>query len=107
MRIVSYIFWMSIILLGVSVAAMNSRSVEIHYYFGQTNVYLPLLLLVELAVGALLGVIAMLPQVLKLKSSLRKSRQLNKRREDERQALKPTEKGTEECYCLIRCYCFR
>ena len=95
MRIFSYIFWILVILLGVSFAAMNSRSVEIHYFFGQADIYLPLLLLVELAIGALVGIIAMLPTVFKLKAALRKTRQRNRRLEDDLHALKPTEKGMD------------
>ncbi|MCB1827331.1 MAG: DUF1049 domain-containing protein [Coxiellaceae bacterium] len=86
MRIFSTIFWILIIVLGITFAATNSRSVEIHYYFGKSDVYLPLLLLAELAIGALLGVIAVLPQMIKLKNSLRKTRQ----------KIKQLEKGREE-----------
>lgn len=95
MRIFSATFWILIILLGVSFAATNSRNVEIHYYFGKADVYVPLLLLVELAIGALLGMVALLPQVLKLKSAVRKARQQVKRLEKKLHALKPTEKGMD------------
>ena len=90
MRIFTYIFWIIIILLGVSFALMNSRSVEIHYYAGKIDVYLPLLMLIELVIGAFIGVIAMLPKNFKLKAAIRKSRQEIKRLEGELSALRPT-----------------
>lgn len=74
MRIFAYIFWILVVLIGVSFSALNARSVEIHYYVGKINIYLPLLLFIVLAFGALLGVIAMFPYVLKLKAALRRLR---------------------------------
>jgi len=88
-RIFAYIFWILIILLGVSFALMNSRSVEVHYLAGKIEIYLPLLMLIELVIGALLGVIAMLPKIFKLKAVIRKSRQQTKQLEDELHALRP------------------
>lgn len=95
MRIFSTIFWILVLLIGVSFAAINSRSVEVHYYLGKADIYLPLLMLIELAVGVLLGVLVMLPQILKLKSVIRKQRQQNKRFEAEIQALQSVQKGKD------------
>lgn len=96
MRIITYLFWILVILLGVSFALLNSRSVEIHYYAGKVELYLPLLLLIELVIGAFLGVIAMLPKIFKLKGIIRKSRLQIKQLENELHALRPTETTEQE-----------
>ncbi len=83
MRIITYLFWIFIILIGVSFAVINSHMVVIHYYIDSVNVYLPLLLLIELVIGAVLGIIAMLPAYLKMKNTGRKSRQRIKSLEQE------------------------
>jgi len=83
MRYITYAFWILIILVGVSFAAINSHTVVIHYYIGSVNLYLPLLLLIELAIGAVLGVIAMMPAHLKMKNVARKYRQRIKQLEQD------------------------
>ena len=83
MRYISYLFWIIIILLGISFVVLNSRTVLINYYIGEAHVYLPLLLLLELVIGAIIGVLAMLPSVLRNKNSLRKCRQKVKHLEEE------------------------
>jgi len=87
-RIFNYLFWILIVLVGVSFAAINSSSVNIHYYVGHTDIYLPLLLLIVLVLGAILGMIAMLPQSLKAKSAARKLRSKLKQMETELDAAK-------------------
>lgn len=79
MKIFSYLFWTLVVLIGVSFAALNSRSVEIHYYVGRADIYLPLLMLFELALGVLLGIFAMLPKLFKLKAALKQSQQAYKK----------------------------
>lgn len=74
MRIIAYIFWTIIILLAISFATLNSHSVIVNYYFGKINIYLPLLMLIELVIGAILGMIAMLPTIFKQKSKNRQSK---------------------------------
>ncbi len=88
MRFFSYIFWIFIVLCGVVFVVANSHSVEIDYYLGKEDIYLPLLLLIELAIGALLGLIALMPHLLKLKAELRKAHYQNKRLQKDLQKLK-------------------
>jgi lipopolysaccharide assembly protein A len=83
MRIFAYIFWIIVVVVGLSFAAINSSSVEIHYYVGSLKVYLPLLLLMELVIGAALGIMAILPRYLKTKSAARKAIQKIKRLEND------------------------
>lgn len=63
-----YMFWIIIILLGVTFASLNPQKLTINYYLNITTIHLPLLLLFTLALGALLGVIAMLPSLIRMKS---------------------------------------
>lgn len=76
MRYVRYFIWFLIILIGVSFTLLNSRTVEIDYYFGpgKINVYLPLLILTAMIMGALLAYLSILPTWLKQKNQIRKLR---------------------------------
>lgn len=56
MRILSYIFILIIIALGVTFAVLNSGSVHINYYVGNRAMPLALLLAIVFAIGSLLGV---------------------------------------------------
>lgn len=68
MRYLTYIFWCLVVLVGVVFVVLNSHSVPINYYVGETTIYYPLLLLVELGIGAILGIITMLPLLIKQKA---------------------------------------
>lgn len=57
MRIISYIFLLLIILIGVSFAILNSQTVNINYYLGQKVMPLPLLLAGVFGGGCLLGIV--------------------------------------------------
>lgn len=69
MRYVIYIFWIIVILVGVTFASLNPQKLTLNYYVNTTTIHLPLLLLLVLVLGALLGVIAMLPSLIRAKSS--------------------------------------
>ncbi len=74
MRYLAYIFWILIVILGISFASLNSSSVNINYYIGTVKLYVPLLLLIGLVIGALLGICAMLPLFFRMKCEVRKLR---------------------------------
>ena len=57
MRIISYIFLFVIILFGIVFAALNSESVTINYYVGQSTLPLSLLLVLVFAFGCLIGML--------------------------------------------------
>ena len=88
MRYIAYIFWFIVIILGVLFATLNSNSVAINFYIKSFNVYLPLLLLIELAIGALLGMLAVLPALIRVKAGNRKLKQRAKQIEQEVQNLR-------------------
>ena len=57
LRIISYFFLLIIILFGMTFATLNSESVTINYYFGQSSLSLSLLLVLVFACGCLIGMI--------------------------------------------------
>lgn len=65
MKYIFYIFWIIVIILGVTFSGLNSHSVNINYYVNETSLQLPLLLLIVLIIGAFLGCIAMLPALIR------------------------------------------
>lgn len=76
MRYLVGLFWTVIILLVVIFVALNSHTIELNYYVGKTELYLPLLLCLSIALGALFGILAMLPIYFRAKNDRRKSRKL-------------------------------
>ena len=67
MRIISYLFIIVIVLFGISFATLNSESVIINYYIGQSALPLSLLLVLVFALGCLMGIIVGLWLLLKAK----------------------------------------
>ena len=57
MRIISYFFLLIIVLFGITFATLNSESVTINYYIGQSTLPLSLLLVLVFACGCLVGMI--------------------------------------------------
>lgn len=57
MRIIGYLFLLIIVLFGMTFATLNSESVTINYYFGQTTLPLSLLLVLAFALGCLIGML--------------------------------------------------
>ena len=72
MRYVFYVFWIFVILLGLTFTALNSQKITLNYYLDTQTIYLPLLILVVLLIGVMLGVIAMLPSLIKNKQAARR-----------------------------------
>lgn len=74
MRYVRYSIWLLVIVVGIIFTLMNARMVEIDYYFGaaKANVFLPLLILIILIVGAVLGYLIAVPKIIKLRHTIRK-----------------------------------
>jgi len=57
-RIISYFFILVIVLFGMTFATLNSESVTIDYYLGQTTFPLSLLLVSVFASGCFIGMVA-------------------------------------------------
>ncbi len=67
MRIITYLFLLLIIVLGVSFAILNSSDVTINYYVGLSTLPLSLLVAIVFALGGLLGVLIGFWLLLKVK----------------------------------------
>ncbi|MBV9576179.1 MAG: LapA family protein [Gammaproteobacteria bacterium] len=57
MRIISYFFLLIIVIFGMTFATLNSESVTINYYFGQSSLPLSLLLVLAFALGCFIGMV--------------------------------------------------
>ncbi len=88
MRYLFYIFWILVILIGITFAALNPQRITLNYYLDTKSVHLPLMVLTTLVIGAVLGVIAMLPVLLKTKSVTRRYKHRVKQVEQEVQNLR-------------------
>ena len=95
MRIIGYLFFLVIVVIGVTFAYLNAHSVIFNYYFGTKSLPLSLLLVFALGIGLLLGLIVMFLSWLKLKRSNRKIRKQLKNAEKELINLRnfPIDKG--------------
>lgn len=83
MRYLAYIFWIIVILFTILFSILNSQHIYIDYYIGNVNIYLPLLILIGLVIGAVLGSIAMLPIVFKARAAARKLKRSIKQSQQE------------------------
>lgn len=75
MRYVRYALWTIIVVLVILFVTLNSHSVAINYYVNSIRIYFPFLLLIVLIIGAILGIFALIPSLLKMKFTNRKLKQ--------------------------------
>ncbi len=66
-RIVKLIIVFVIILSGLAFHLKNNQFIELNYYAGTLNMPLSWLVVLVLLIGALLGILASLPMIIKLK----------------------------------------
>lgn len=83
MRIISYLFTLFLMLLGVSFASLNAEPVFVNFYVGAGKVPLSLLLVLTLIFGVGLGLMASFIFYLKLKSKNKRLRQRLRLAEEE------------------------
>ncbi|WP_275096974.1 LapA family protein [Sedimenticola hydrogenitrophicus] len=67
MRFLKLIFILLIMMIGAAFAVMNAEAVRLNYYFGVEELPLSVILVAALALGAILGVLAMLSGSLRLR----------------------------------------
>lgn len=72
MRIVITIFYLLLILLGVSFAVLNATSVQVNFYFTTLKMPISVLMTLMMGVGILLGLFLFLYRYLRLKGECRK-----------------------------------
>lgn len=76
-RLVSLFLLVSLILLGLAFAVINSKPVELNYFLASREVPLAMTLVLTLAFGALIGLLFSLGMVIRLKrETLRLRRQV-------------------------------
>jgi len=75
MKFIFYLFWIIVIIVAVTFASLNAGIIQVNYYVNVTNIRLPILLLITLVIGALLGIIAMMPILIKAKNANRRLKQ--------------------------------
>ena len=62
-RLLGFLLLLVVVVVGLAFAVLNAQTVQLHYYFGSTDAPLSLVLVLVLAVGAVLGVVASLGMV--------------------------------------------
>lgn len=67
LKIIGIIFFIVLLIVGLSFSLLNSAPVELNYYFGSVELPFSFALVAALATGALLGIFGMLSVVVKLK----------------------------------------
>lgn len=83
MKYLSILIWLILAVVVVIFTALNSHTIPINYHVGEVNVYLPVLLLIELILGAFFAIIALLPGYLRHKTALFKLKSKNKQLQKE------------------------
>lgn len=82
-KIILFIIIFIILIIGISFAVLNAEAVRLSYYFGDINAPLSLIIVLSLACGAVLGMLASLTLVVRLKHDLKKLDKSNKLAEKE------------------------
>ncbi len=73
-RIIIFTILLLVALIGLSFALMNAEAVTLNYYFGKLESPLSLILVIVLALGAVMGVLASMWVVIGQKRELAKLR---------------------------------
>lgn len=82
-QIISFILIILLVAVILLVTVNNADPVTFSYYISQFDIPLSLLLAFTLAIGAVMGVLATITMVLKVRRELRKSRRETKMKEQE------------------------
>lgn len=67
LNIITIIFFIILIILGLTFSLLNSTPVELNYYFSSIQLPLAFALVTALVIGVLFGALAVLSMVVKLK----------------------------------------
>lgn len=81
-RLAYIIFSLVLLIIGILFAVLNAEPVTLHYYFGDKNLPLSLIIISAIIIGALLGIVASAGIIIKLKranSRLRKVSELSEK----------------------------
>jgi putative membrane protein len=72
MRILMLVFYILLIIIGVSFAALNATSVQVNFYFKNLSMPISVLMTIMLGVGILIGFILFIGRYWRLKIECRK-----------------------------------
>ncbi len=89
MKYVVYVFWVLLLILGVTFSVLNPGKITLNYYFVEQKLYLPLVLLVVLFIGCLLPCLLFAPKLIRQKRLIKKMQRRIKSMES-RQSARPT-----------------
>lgn len=67
MKYIFCAFWLIVMAIGITFSGLNSRLVLVNYYLDEKQIQLPMLLLITLAIGVVLGFITLLPAFIRKK----------------------------------------
>jgi len=73
-RIISLIFFLVVLLLGLFFGVLNAEEAMLDYYWGKVQLPLSIIMVLSLVVGAVLGVMASMVVMLRLKHQISKLR---------------------------------
>ncbi len=74
MRIVMLVFYIILIVIGVSFAALNASSVEVNFYFKTLSMPIAVLMTLMLGIGIIIGFILFISRYWRLKIECRRIR---------------------------------
>ncbi len=69
-KIISFVFMFLVLVLGLGFFTLNDHSVALNYYFGSSELSLPIILIVAVTLGAVLGLIGSMRPILKLRKEI-------------------------------------
>ena len=74
MRYIFMLIWVVVLIFGVTFASLNAHEVYVDIMIAKIHIFLPLLLLTALVVGAFFGILAMYPKLVSSRFNNRKLR---------------------------------
>jgi len=76
MRFFSLLFYLLIIIIGITFACLNAKTVTLHYYFGASELPLSIVLVVVFALGICMGLLSGFSTNIKLRLENRKLKKI-------------------------------
>ena len=73
-RLLGFLFLVVLVVLGLSFAVLNAKSVSLNYYFGYREIPLSMIVVLSLAAGAVIGVLVSAGLILRMKTQTRQLR---------------------------------
>ena len=74
MRYLYMLVWVLLLIVGVVFASLNAHEVQLNLFVASVHVFLPLVILVAIVIGSVVGVLSMFPRIMKGKYANRKLR---------------------------------